>query len=43
VKILEDKPWKNINVHHMPIPVTFYFMDNEENILIDPEIKEEKV
>lgn len=39
VKILEDKPWKNINVHHMPIPVTFYFIQNEENVLLDPDIK----
>lgn len=39
VKILDDKPWKNINVHHMPIPVTFYFIQNEENVLLDPDIK----
>ena len=43
VKILEDKPWKNINVHHMPIPITFYFIQSEENVLLDPNIKEEKV
>jgi len=43
VKILEDKPWKNINVHHMPIPITFYFIDNENNVILDPDLKEEKV
>lgn len=43
VKILEDKPWKTINVHHMPIPVTFYFIGSEENVILDPNAKEEKV
>jgi len=43
VKILEDKPWKHINVHHMPIPITFHFIQNEENVIIDPNAKEEKV
>ena len=43
VVILTDKPWKNINVHHMPIPITFYFIQNEDNVLLDPNVKEEKV
>ena len=43
VVILTDKPWKNINVHHMPIPVTFYFIKDEDHVLIDPDAKEEKV
>lgn len=43
VKILTDKPWKGINVHHMPIPITFYFIKDEEHVLLDPNIKEEKV
>jgi len=43
IKILTDKPWKNINVHHMPIPITFYFIGSEEHVLLDPNAKEEKV
>ena len=44
VTVLDDKEWKNINVHHMPIPITFWFMDSNPDFpLLDPNWKEEKV
>lgn len=39
-----ERPLKPINVHHMPVPITFNFIDiHPDLILIDPDLNESKL
>lgn len=41
INILHDKPWKPINVHHIPFPITFHQFEGQ--FILDPNLKEEWV
>ena len=42
VKISQSR-FKNLNVHHLPICVSFYFIKDLENPIVDANSKEERI
>lgn len=43
IKINMSKPTQYLNVHHIPVCSTFYFIDSETHAIVDANAKEERL